>query len=584
MLFNSYIFLFLFLPLALAGWYGLNYIKRYNLALVFLCGMSFWFYAYFNPRYLLLLAASIAMNYGISFAIRCAECRAASERTEISAESASSRAVKTGAAASSVPDPGQVPLSRGVRRFFLILGVSTNLCVFFYFKYYDFFITNVNAVFGTDYALRHIVLPLGISFFTFQQLSFIIDRATGRAPHYPLLNYVTFVTFFPQLIAGPIVLYDEMMPQFMDLSKRRPDKERFRQGIYIFVLGLAKKCLLADSLSGIVAFGFEKVYYLEFWTAAFVMLSYTFQLYFDFSGYCDMAVGLGKMFGIDLPVNFDSPYKSCNFREIWRRWHITLGRFFTRYVYIPLGGNRRGTARTILNVLIVFALSGLWHGAAWTFVVWGIFQGVLTVFDNLGILVPAEEKERTFASPADAGLCSRSSGTEAKAAAVGSTASADFAPAKEKGKKKRHYLLKDAPFLTLPRPVMCALTFILWTLSLIFFRSDSMAAAAQMFRNLRHFWWPGYVLITAEQFAPTELYPVRKALELTAPGLVRPYSLVLWLTVLAVDFYIVFFRKNSMQMMKESSYSRRTAVLLAVLFVWSVTSLSGVSEFLYFNF
>ena len=541
MLFNSYIFLFLFLPLALAGWYGLNYIKRYNLALVFLCGMSFWFYAYFNPRYLLLLAASIAMNYGISFAIRCAECRADSERTEISAESASSRAVKTGAAASSVPDPGQVPLSRGVRRFFLILGVSANLCVFFYFKYYDFFITNVNAVFGTDYALRHIVLPLGISFFTFQQLSFIIDRATGRAPHYPLLNYVTFVTFFPQLIAGPIVLYDEMMPQFMDLSKRRPDKERFRQGIYIFVLGLAKKCLLADSLSGIVAFGFEKVYYLEFWTAAFVMLSYTFQLYFDFSGYCDMAVGLGKMFGIDLPVNFDSPYKSCNFREIWRRWHITLGRFFTRYVYIPLGGNRRGTARTILNVLIVFALSGLWHGAAWTFVMWGIFQGVLTVFDNLGILVPAEEKER-------------------------------------------HYLLKGAPFLTLPRPVMCALTFILWSLSLIFFRSDSMAAAAQMFRNLRHFWWPGYVLITAEQFAPTELYPVRKALELTAPGLVRPYSLVLWLTVLAVDFYIVFFRKNSMQMMKESSYSRRTAVLLAVLFVWSVTSLSGVSEFLYFNF
>ncbi|MDY6342095.1 MAG: MBOAT family O-acyltransferase [Lachnospiraceae bacterium] len=541
MLFNSYIFLFLFLPLALAGWYGLNYIKRYNLALVFLCGMSFWFYAYFNPRYLLLLAASIAMNYGISFAIRCAECRAASERTEISAESASSRAVKTGAAASSVPDPGQVPLSRGVHRFFLILGVSANLCVFFYFKYYDFFITNVNAVFGTDYALRHIVLPLGISFFTFQQLSFIIDRATGRAPHYPLLNYVTFVTFFPQLIAGPIVLYDEMMPQFMDPSKRRPDKERFRQGIYIFVLGLAKKCLLADSLSGIVAFGFEKVYYLEFWTAAFVMLSYTFQLYFDFSGYCDMAVGLGKMFGIDLPVNFDSPYKSCNFREIWRRWHITLGRFFTRYVYIPLGGNRRGTARTILNVLIVFALSGLWHGAAWTFVVWGIFQGVLTVFDNLGILVPAEEK-------------------------------------------KRHYLLKGAPFLTLPRPVMCALTFILWTLSLIFFRSDSMAAAAQMFRNLRHFWWPGYVLIAAEQFAPTELYPVRKALELTAPGLVRPYSLVLWLTVLAVDFYIVFFRKNSMQMMKKSSYSRRTAVLLAVLFVWSVTSLSGVSEFLYFNF
>ena len=541
MLFNSYIFLFLFLPLALTGWYGLNYIKRYNLALVFLCGMSFWFYAYFNPRYLLLLAASIAMNYGISFAIRCAECRADSERTEISAESASSRAVKTGAAASSVPDPGQVPLSRGVRRFFLILGVSANLCVFFYFKYYDFFITNVNAVFGTDYALRHIVLPLGISFFTFQQLSFIIDRATGRAPHYPLLNYVTFVTFFPQLIAGPIVLYDEMMPQFMDLSKRRPDKERFRQGIYIFVLGLAKKCLLADSLSGIVAFGFEKVYYLEFWTAAFVMLSYTFQLYFDFSGYCDMAVGLGKMFGIDLPVNFDSPYKSCNFREIWRRWHITLGRFFTRYVYIPLGGNRRGTARTILNVLIVFALSGLWHGAAWTFVMWGIFQGVLTVFDNLGILVPAEEKER-------------------------------------------HYLLKGAPFLTLPRPVMCALTFILWSLSLIFFRSDSMAAAAQMFRNLRHFWWPGYVLITAEQFAPTELYPVRKALELTAPGLVRPYSLVLWLTVLAVDFYIVFFRKNSMQMMKESSYSRRTAVLLAVLFVWSVTSLSGVSEFLYFNF
>lgn len=525
MLFNSYIFIFLFLPLSLAGWYALNHFHRYRAALAFLCAMSLWFYGYFHPKYLLLLLGSIAMNYALSSVIAMAERRG--------------------------------PVPPVLRRLFLVLGTGGNLAVLFYFKYTDFFLSTCNAVFRTDWALRHIMLPLGISFFTFQQISFIADRALGDAPHYPLLQYLTFVTFFPQLIAGPIVLYDEMIPQFENPEKRRFQPDSFRRGVYLFSLGLAKKVLLADTLAGQVAFGYGHTYYLDALTSLLVLLSYAFELYFDFSGYCDMAMGIGWMFGIALPVNFDSPYRTASVKEFWQHWHITLQRFFSRYVYFPLGGSRHGRLRTVRNVLIVFLLSGFWHGASWTFVLWGLLNGLAVVFDDLGILTASSPGPAAARRPLSPGR--------------------PFAP--------RRYLLRHAPLIALPRPAMQALTFLFWTISLALFRADSVATAFQMIRNLFTRWWlPGYLFLTGEQFQPVELYTVHKGLSLFAPSLLRPCSTVLWILMLTLCSYLVFFRENSVLMAGHCAFSRRDAVLSGILFCWSVLSLSGVSTFLYFNF
>lgn len=346
MLFNSYIFIFIFLPLTLAGWYYLNSKKAYQTAKYFLAGMSLWFYGYFNVYYLAIILASILGNYLISFLMKFSKTKPAS-------------------------------------RIGLAAGLLLNLGLLFYFKYYNFFFENVNAVFHTGFTLKNILLPLGISFFTFQQISFIVDRCLGRAEHYPFADYITFVTFFPQLIAGPIVLYKEMMPQFEDVSNRRFHAENFSKGIVLFTLGLAKKVLLADVLALPVNYGFEQTAFLDTPSTLLVILAYTFEIYFDFSGYSDMAIGLGKMFGFELLENFNYPYISQSISEFWRRWHISLGSWFRDYLYIPLGGNRNGQLKTIRNLFIVWFLTGLWHGASWNFVLWGLYFGILIILEKL---------------------------------------------------------------------------------------------------------------------------------------------------------------------------------------------------------
>ena len=350
MLFNSYIFIFIFLPLTLLGWYLFNHLKAYGLAKLYLAGMSLWFYGYFNSYYLAIIVVSIAGNYLLSLLL---------ERLREKVFLGNPAGMKFASLAG------------------LTAGLFLNLGLLFYFKYYDFFFENINLIFHTDFHLKHILLPLGISFFTFQQLSFIIDRCTGKAQHYSFIDYLTFVTFFPQLVAGPIVLYKEMMPQFEDKANRRLNVDNFAKGIALFTLGLGKKVLLADVLAIPANYGFEQTAFLDTPATLFVILAYTFEIYFDFSGYSDMAIGLGKMFNIELPVNFHSPYKACSVKELWQRWHMTLSRFFIQYVYIPLGGSRKGKIRTIGNTFMVFFLSGLWHGANWTFILWGIYHALL---------------------------------------------------------------------------------------------------------------------------------------------------------------------------------------------------------------
>ncbi len=349
MLFNSAIFVLAFLPIVFLGYYGLRRLKCHCMAKLFLLGASLVFYGYFQWTYLLVLVASIIINYLAHVLLTRDE---------------------------------EAHLSAG-RRAIMIVAVVMNLGSIAYFKYFNFFIENINAITKQSLPLLSIALPLGISFFTFQQISFVVDSYYGKAKRYFWLDYSVFVSFFPQLVAGPIVVHGELIPQLSDEKRYGIRADYIVDGIRYFVIGLAKKVLLADRLSLIVTWGYENIAGLSSPEAIWLILAYTLQIYFDFSGYSDMAIGIGKLLGFDLPVNFNEPYKAHNILEFWKRWHITMTRFFTQYLYFPLGGSRKGTARTYVNVMLVFALSGLWHGAGWTFVIWGCLHGLASVFHRI---------------------------------------------------------------------------------------------------------------------------------------------------------------------------------------------------------
>ena len=261
----------------------------------------------------------------------------------------------------------------------LATGIVANLLLLGYYKYTDFLLGNVNAVFGTSFALPQIVLPLAISFFTFTQIVYLVDSYRGETSEYDFLNYSLFVTFFPHLIAGPIVHHRQIMPQFASRWTLTRRYSNILKGLFIFSIGLFKKVVIADSFAVWATAGFDGGQSLGFFAAWATSLSYTFQLYFDFSGYCDMAIGASLLFNIWLPINFNSPYKALDIQDFWRRWHITLSSFLRDYLYIPLGGNRYGEYRTYLNLFITFVLGGLWHGATWMFVIWGAMHGAALV-------------------------------------------------------------------------------------------------------------------------------------------------------------------------------------------------------------
>ncbi len=355
MVFASYDFIFFFLPITVFTYYLLSRFTRTTRAQhLFLVAASLYFYGYFNPSYLYIIIVSILFNYFCAkcmLYLRCAEGRNREK-------------------------------PKKYMRLPFVAGVLFNILLLGYFKYYDFFISNINAVFHVNFFLKRLLLPLGISFFTFQQLSFLISIYKDTERLGDFIDYALFVTFFPQLVAGPIVLYSEMMPQFADENRRCVNFDHVAQGVYILIWGLFKKIVVADTFAVFAdnGFGADELSFSAAWATS---LSYTLQIYFDFSGYSDMAIGIGKLFNIDLPVNFNSPYKSKSVSEFWRRWHMTLGRALGTYVYIPLGGNREGLPRTCVNLVLVFIVSGLWHGADWTFVLWGLIYGLLVAFERL---------------------------------------------------------------------------------------------------------------------------------------------------------------------------------------------------------
>jgi len=331
-LFNSYEFIFLFLPITFFIYFYLNSKKLTILSKIFLILSSLFFYSWWNIAYLPLILLSIIFNFFV----------------------------------------GEYIYNK---KYLLYIGVFFNLGLLGYFKYMDFFIENIN--FFTDYnlSLFHLALPLAISFYTFQQIAYLVDSYRGDTKEHNFLDYAVFVTFFPQLIAGPIVHHAEMMPQFNNSKNMIKNYRNIALGIFIFSIGLFKKVAIADSFAIFATQGFDVATSLNMIEAWLTSLSYTFQLYFDFSGYTDMAIGIALLFNIKLPINFNSPYKALSIQDFWRRWHITLSNFLKRYLYIPLGGNRVGETRIYFNLFLTFLLGGIWHGAGWTFVFWGVMHG-----------------------------------------------------------------------------------------------------------------------------------------------------------------------------------------------------------------
>jgi alginate O-acetyltransferase complex protein AlgI len=351
MLFNSYEFIFFFLPISLIVFFYLGNLGHYRVALSWLIGVSLFFYAWWNPAYLGLLLFSILFNYAFGVAL--------------------SR---------------QSDQNSGRKKLALWIGVGTNLFFLGYFKYTNFLIDSLHTLTSLYWHIDKIILPLAISFYTFTQIAYLVDAYRGETREYNFLHYVLFVVFFPHLIAGPIVHHREMLPQFARPETYRPQLSNLSVGITVFIIGLFKKVAIADTFATyaspafLIADNGGTLNCFQAWEGA---IAYTLQLYFDFSGYSDMAIGLARLFGIRFPLNFNAPYQACNIIEFWRRWHMTLSRFLRDYLYIALGGNRKGEFRRYLNLFVTMLLGGLWHGAGWNFIIWGGLHGLYLVINHL---------------------------------------------------------------------------------------------------------------------------------------------------------------------------------------------------------
>ncbi|NQV57938.1 MAG: MBOAT family protein [Rhodospirillales bacterium] len=498
MLFNSYEFIFVFLPIVIGGYVVF---RRWWLAeSLWLVGASIFFYGWWNPIFLWVILLSVSVNF------LCGK-----------------------------------RLSQTPSRWILWLGIIFNLALLGYFKYTNFMIDVFNDVAEFSIPAQNIILPLAISFFTFQQIAYLVDSYRRLTVPHNAVEYVLFVTFFPQLIAGPIVHQAEILPQL-----RKPwidiDYRGVAEGLALFTIGLSKKVLIADNISPFSTEIFSAamdptvtITFFEAWSGA---LAYTFQLYFDFSGYCDMALGAGRIFGIRLPINFNSPYKARDITDFWRRWHMTLSRFLRDYLYFPLGGNRYGSIFQMRNLLIVMLLGGLWHGAAWNFVIWGALHGIYLLVN------------RVWKNWTGGGATSRPG-----------------------------------------RALAWLLTFIAVVVGWVFFRAESLDAAFAILKGMTGV--NGMELGLNHQSYLGSLGPLVSALGVNFVPITR-FSLIGALWILGCLAITLFF-PNSQDWVTESNQSRPENILtwtnnrswgaaIGLGAAISVGYLSKSSEFLYFNF
>ncbi len=354
MQFNSYLFVFVFMPLVLILYYLLNRISIKAGKILLICS-SLVFYAWADRKTLIALGISVAVNYLFAW---------------------------------------MIARKQSWKKAYVFIPVVLNIAILFYYKYLDFVLRNVSDLLNQPYSIRNIALPVGISFFTFQQIAYIVAVHRQELKNADLIDYLSFILYFPKLLMGPLADPVDLISQFNDPELKKLNWDNLVCGIKIFSFGLFKKMLIADTFSKAVSHGFEHVTGSTSMDWILIMLFYTFEIYFDFSGYSDMATGASLMLNITLPINFDSPYKALSIRDFWKRWHISLTKFLTKYIYIPLGGSRKGKLLTYVNTMIVFAISGIWHGANWTFLLWGILHGCFMVFDRI-----FEEQEKTIFEP-----------------------------------------------------------------------------------------------------------------------------------------------------------------------------------------
>ena len=485
MLFNSYAFILLFLPITFLVYFGLNKIRLTLASKAWLVFASIFFYGYWNPVYVPLMLGSITFNYIIGALIL----------------------KKKGA--------GSLP------RIILAAGIAGNLILLGYFKYMDFFITNINLITSMNLRLLHIALPLGISFFTFTQIAFLVDTARGTAKEYSFLNYMFFVTFFPHLLAGPIIHHKEMMPQFDRLRNKIINHKHIAQGLTLFFIGLFKKVVIADTLVPFTNISFDHTTTLtliEAWTTG---LCYTLQLYSDFSGYTDMALGASLLFNIRLPINFNNPLRSIDIQDFWRRWHMTLGRFVRDYLYIPLGGNKVSEPHLLFNALFIAFAIGIWHGAGWTFAAWGLLHGCsLVVFR----------------------------------------------------------IWQKQPF-RLPNFFAWLITFTLNIFGGIFFRAKSFADIIKYVKAM--FGMTGIILPEklSHYLAPFKLQGVKFGK--VFPAINADEHLIY---KLAAFFIILMFYKTSNEFVDDLKPNYRTAIFVSLLAMYAILHLQNATEFIYFNF
>lgn len=485
MYFNSYVFMLAFLPVTVLFYFLINRTKRYQLGQVWLVLTSLVFIGNLNLNYVLITIFSIVIGYGFVLAV-----------THRSSH----------------------------RKLICGVGITSHIAILLYYKYTNFFLENVNQLFGTEIPLIKVLLPIGISFYTFQQIAYLIDCYRDSLVKCDFLEYCLFLVYFPKFLQGPIVLHEDMMPALRSHDNKQFSMEAFSKGLYAFSLGLGKKVLIADHLALLVDAGYQNITSLNSPSALLTMIAYSLQLYFDFSGYCDMAMGIGEMLRIPVPLNFNSPYQACSVTDIWARWHMTLTRFFTRYLYIPLGGNRKGTIRMYANTFLVFLISGLWHGAAWTFVVWGCLHGIAMVIS------------------------------------------------------KALARLK----IVLPKTFGWLLTFSFWVMSFSIFRAASLTEAYQLFERLL---CGGFGALYDGFYGQIEkLVEITLLQRIDITNLLSHYPEMIVIALVAVPLIGCLRMKNTQEKLDSFSFTRRKLLVTVGLFFYGLMSLESVTVFLYANF
>lgn len=482
MQFNSYIFILAFLPLFVIAYFLINRINVTIGKMLLIIGSAV-FYVYGGWKIALILGISIIMNYVLALCL------------------------------------GKIQIKR---RVILTVAIVGNILLLFYFKYINFLIDNLNKIMKTEITFQNLILPLGISFFTFQQIMYLVNIYDKKIEKVNLIDYLGYILYFPKLLSGPIMEPVDLITQINDQERKKVNWDNICNGLKIFSLGLFKKILIADTFALAVNWGYENMEIATSIDWLLIMLFYTFEIYFDFSGYSDMATGVSIMLNIELPMNFDSPYKAVSIRDFWKRWHITLTGFLTRYVYIPLGGSRKGEKRTYLNTLIVFLVSGIWHGANWTFILWGILHGCFSVFDRIADKI----QQKIF------------------------------------------------------KPVRWVCTFTVVNILWLLFRSDSVAQWWTVLRKIFSF---DSVQISdglINTFTLPETPAINRILHLGyLYDNVRGFNL--WCFTL-ITFFICIIPGNNYRNLKKNNWFYM--IICAAAFVWAFLCLSGESVFVYFNF